>query len=412
MKKGVLEMRRYKAVVIDGKKWMMYSCRALLGLMVAVLMLVSFVLSEILVPDRTGFAERTVTESIPAIKGFSKEGAGIIDELTQSAKRALVFVLGFDVGDQQTVIYGEIPFLRSVSRGYLAQQAKDAVRMAYNPQNADTQETAPEPQTPENGFYPIKEVDSGQKKALGDKSEKILIRNETEFGINIQKMLDEPLKFDMKGTSPKVLIVHTHATECYTPTGVENYDSSKSDRSLDSNLNVTKVGEVFKNVLEQKGIAVIHDKTLHDHPNFNGSYENSRKTVERYLEKHPQIAVVLDIHRDAFVYDDGSKAKFVTEIEGEKTAQLMFVVGTNAGGLEHPNWRENMKLALKLQNSINKKYPSLMRGVNLRKERFNGHLTTGSLIIEVGSSGNTLQEAMNGAEHAASVIGDFFNTLK
>ncbi len=405
-------MRRYKAVVIDGKKWMMYSCRAFLGLTVAVLMLFSLVLSEIIVPNRTDFAERTVTESIPAIKGFSKEGAGVIDELAQSAKKALTFVLGFDFNDSQTVIYGEIPFFRSVSRGYLAQQANDAVRMAYNPQNADTQNTSPDPQTPENGFYPIKEVDSGQKKALGDESEKILIRNETDFGINIEKMLEEPLNFDMKGTAPRVLIVHTHATECYTPTGVENYDSSKSDRSLDASMNVTKVGEVFKDVLENKGIAVIHDKTFHDHPNFNGSYENSRKTVQRYLEQYPEIAVVLDVHRDAFVYDDGSKAKFVTEIDGKKTAQLMFVVGTNAGGLEHPNWRENMKLALKLQNHINKKYPSLMRGVNLRKERFNGHMTTGSLIIEVGSSGNTLQEAMNGAERAALVIGEFLNTLK
>ena len=126
---------------------------------------------------------------------------------------------------------------------------------------------------------------------------------------------------------------------------------------------------------------------------------------------YPELSVVLDLHRDAFIYDDGSKAKFVTEIDGEKTAQLMLVVGTNGGGLDHPNWRENMKLALKLQNRICEKYPTLMRGVNLRKERFNGHTTPGSMIIEVGSSGNTLSEAIRGAELAAAEIADFLNGL-
>ena len=171
------------------------------------------------------------------------------------------------------------------------------------------------------------------------------------------------------------------------------------------------VGEAIKSVFEEKGIAVMHDTTIHDHPSFNGSYANSLKTVESYKEKYPELAVVFDIHRDAFVYDDGSKAKFVTEIDGEKAAQLMFVVGTNGGGLDHPNWRENMKLALKLQNAISGKYPSLMRGVNLRKERFNGHTTAGSLIIEAGSSGNALGEAIYGAKLGAAEIAEFLKGL-
>ena len=90
----------------------------------------------------------------------------------------------------------------------------------------------------------------------------------------------------------------------------------------------------------------------------------------------------------------------------------MLVVGTNAGGLDHPDWRENMKLALKLQKSISDKYPYLMRGVNLRKERFNGHTTHGSLIIEVGASGNTQNEAVCGAQKGAEAIAGFLNTLK
>ena len=187
---------------------------------------------------------------------------------------------------------------------------------------------------------------------------------------------------------------------------------NKSDRSLDKSQNVVKVGEAMKQIFEEKGISVIHDTTLHDHPNFNGSYENSKKTVNSYLKKYPEICIVLDVHRDAFIYDDGSKAKFVSEINGKKAALLMFVVGSDAGGLEHPQWKENMKLALKLQSAISQRYPTLMRGVNLRTERFNGHLTKGSMIIEVGSSGNTLSESVEGAKLGAEAIADFLNTLK
>lgn len=114
--------------------------------------------------------------------------------------------------------------------------------------------------------------------------------------------------------------------------------------------------------------------------------------------------MIIDVHRDAIVYGDGTKAKVVTEIDGKKAAQLMFVIGTDAGGLTHSDWRKNLQLSVKLQSAIEEKYPGLMRGINLRKERFNEHLTAGSMILEVGTSGNTLSEAVYGARCAARVI--------
>jgi stage II sporulation protein P len=216
----------------------------------------------------------------------------------------------------------------------------------------------------------------------------------------------------MIGKGPKVLIIHTHTTECYSPEGAVTYNTGKSDRTLDETSDMIAVGETVEAVFDKHDIPTIHDKTVHDHPSFNGSYASSLKTIESYLKKYPSICIVLDLHRDAFVYENGSKAKFVTRIDGKNAAQLMFVVGTNGGGLDHPHWRENMKLALQLQNSIVQKYPSLMRGVNLRKERFNGHTTKGSLIIEVGSSGNTLAEAKQGAALGAEEIAKFLNGLK
>lgn len=402
-------MKNYRAVVIDGKKIVRRGILMLLTVTVAVLLVISIRLGSHGVPSWDMVAKRTIFESVPALQGVSGEDAGVLKRLKRSGISLLDFMTGIDITDPKTVVYGELPFVRAVSDGYLAKTANEASVLVYNPENADTAETEPEPEAPRSGQFPIKAVDSGQAKALGEG--KILIRNETGYGINVEQMLSEPLTFDMTGDGVKVLIVHTHATESYSEEGASSYDSEKSDRTLDCNKNVVRVGEEIRKVFEEKGIKVIHDKTLHDHPNFNGSYENSRKTVEKHLSENPEICIVLDVHRDAFVYEDGSKAKFVTEASGKSVAQVMLVVGTDAGGLNHPDWRENMKLALKFQDAISKKNPTLMRGVNLRKERFNGHTTRGSMIIEVGSSGNTLNEALEGARLAASEMADFLNSL-
>lgn len=405
-------MKRYRAVVIDGKKLIRRGIVLATTAIIAALGLLNIhIASPSLSLSAQKLLQSAIGESVPVMGATAEQGKTLTKETAAALRKALSFALTFDPFDPTTAISGDIPLVRAVGRGYLARTANQSVA-AYNPQNADKGEGAAEPQTPASGQYPITEVDSGQGKALGKSSDKILIRNETDFGINIDEMLNAPLTFDMKGTAPKVLIIHTHTTECYTPEGASTYSADKSDRSLNAEENMTAVGAAVKKVFEDKGIAAIHDTTVHDYPSFNGSYENSRKTVEHCKAKYPEISVVLDLHRDAFICEDGSKAKFVTEINGKKTAQLMLVVGTNGGGLDHPNWRENMKLALKLQRHISKKYPSLMRGINLRKERFNGHTSPGSMIIEVGSSGNTLDEAIRGAQLAAAEIADFLNKLK
>lgn len=398
--------------MIDGKKIIRRGFLAVIAAVVGCLAAVNLSLADVRLPSRLFSAEKTVEVSFPAMRGFSEEGSGVFAELSAAGKKLFSFVLSFDVSDPRTVVFGEIPLVRAVSSGYLASTANEETLALYNSQTEDSAETEKEMGMTQGNYFPIKEVDSSQTKAMGNDPAKILIRNETAYSVNVDGMLAESLKFRVNDEGPAVLIVHTHATESYSPEGELSYDSDKSDRSMNRDENMVAVGEKMKQVFESYGIRVIHDETLHDYPNFNGSYENSRKTVENLLEQYPGISVVLDVHRDAFVYEDGSKAKFVTEIDGKKVAQLMFVVGTDAGGLNHPEWRENMKLALKFQNAVNQKYPTLMRGVNLRKERFNGHTAPGSMIIEVGSSGNTLEEAIAGATYGAEVMADFLNGLR
>ena len=149
-------------------------------------------------------------------------------------------------------------------------------------------------------------------------------------------------------------------------------------------------------LVEDAGVGVLHDRTLHDYPNYTGSYDRSLATVRQYRAEYPSIVYVLDVHRDAVADEAGRQYKLLCAEEPD-AAQLEFVIGSNGGGLEHPNWRENLKLACAVQATLLNKYPTLMRPIVVRNSRYNQQVTTGSLLLEVGTAGNSLEEALNAA---------------
>ena len=164
-------------------------------------------------------------------------------------------------------------------------------------------------------------------------------------------------------------------------------------RTADTAFNIVRVGDELAAIFQEAGLGVIHDREIYDYPSYTGSYSRSGAAAEDYLRRYPGIRVILDVHRDA-LGADGVIYKTVAEEKGVCASQVMLLVGTDESGLEHPNWRSNLALALYLQDRVSQAHPTLMRPVSLVRERYNQHLSPGSLIIEVGSSGNTLQEAL------------------
>ena len=165
----------------------------------------------------------------------------------------------------------------------------------------------------------------------------IRFKNETGLSIDTEQLLNEELNIDLSGEEPRILIVHAHTSESYTPTEKFYYAPTDPDRTEDASFNVARVGEEIAKHLMEKGINVVHDKTIHDYPSYSGSYQRALETTIKQLEKYPSIEVVLDIHRDGFIYGDGSKLRTATNIEGKPTSKVMFVIGTNQRGLHHPN---------------------------------------------------------------------------
>lgn len=219
------------------------------------------------------------------------------------------------------------------------------------------------------------------------------VKNESPYDLDVAAILDGGSQVSLPAKGVQILIIHTHSSEAYTPAGLDRYDASDSNRTEDPKYNIIRVGDELAAIYEQAGLCVIHDRGVYDYPSYTGSYGRSGEAIEQYLADHPEIAIVLDLHRDAL--GDGEVVyKIMAEEHGVVASQVMLLCGSDASGLEHPNWRSNLSLALYLQAAVEEHYPSLMRPVALVPQRYNQHLTGGSLIVEVGSSGNTLQEAL------------------
>ena len=194
----------------------------------------------------------------------------------------------------------------------------------------------------------------------------------------------------------KILIVHTHTSEGYSESGL-----ATNFRTLDDTMNVVSVGNILKQNLVAKNFMVKHSIKKHDTPSYNGSYSACLKTIEEEF-KNNEYDIVLDLHRDAL--SSNLNYRPTVEINGESVAKLMFVVGTNDSGLSHAGWMENLKLALLIQNTANEMYPGLFRDLTLSKSRYNQHVCSGALILEVGATGNTLDEVWNSMKYFANVL--------
>lgn len=223
----------------------------------------------------------------------------------------------------------------------------------------------------------------------------VSIDNRSSSDYDIPTLLARPFTFP-RTDKPTVLILHTHATEAYADTG--DY------RSEDPTENMVAIGAKITEILNDAGIPTLHDTTLHDAFGYSDAYERVEGVIAEYLQEFPDICMVIDVHRDAVENSDGSQKAMETTLLGEDAARLLLVMGTNTEELPHPNWEENLAFAVKLQAYIGESAPDLFRDISLRSARYNEHMTPYSLLLEVGSAGNTQAEALRSAAYFAQKL--------
>ena len=227
----------------------------------------------------------------------------------------------------------------------------------------------------------------------------VKIKNETSFQID-NTILENTLEMNKEN----VIIFHTHTCESYTPSEQYQYQQTGNFRTTDLNYTVSRVGDELTNYLLGFGFNVNHDKTYHDYPAYTGSYTRSLESVTNDLKTFSSD-IIIDLHRDAI----GSKSNYDPSVKiGEDVAaQLMFVIGTNGGGLYHPNWKSNLQFAIELQQKANEMYPGLFKPVIVRNSRYNQHLGKAACIIEVGATGNTLEQCLNSMKYLSKVLDEY-----
>ena len=317
---------------------------------------------------------------------FSEERANAI---MQSELPAMLMKLGtpFTIVPREQRAQPDVPMGKPVPPEPEKAPEKEENPLVYTP--PERVETPPEP---------VK---------IGYSDEGITLMNRTDWEIDIGKYLDMPLPFDTENLT--VLIIHTHATEAFTMTESDTYEPSEPYRTTDEAHSVIRVGDELERILTERGVRVIHDKGLYDYPNYNNSYTRALESIKAHLADDDTIKVVIDLHRDALEGEGGRVYKTVADIGDTPSAQIEIISGTNYSGLNHPNWEGNLSFAMKLQAEMVASYPTLARPLQISQYRYNQHLTPGSLIVEVGCSGNTLSEAITAvgyfADCMASVLG-------
>ena len=333
------------------------------------------------------------------------------------AETALDSFLQFAIQDEEIVagaVFGQSPLLSSAAQSLSFVEYREEETYSENQEDDIIENTPieflPPIQMPEGDTRPAQTFPdlafSGWDRPSASALE---LRNHTTHAVNIEQLFDAPLRFDLSNNgNPTVLILHTHGTESFTPDGFDWYDNTDNYRSNDTRLNIIRVGEEVAAVLESRGINVIHSRQIHDYPSFRGSYGRSLTAAQEYLARYPEIDVIFDIHRDAMMDNSGNYIRTLANVAEQDTAQVMLVVGTDHAGLYHPGWRDNLGFALQLQGEMVGFHPTFARPISLREERFNHHLTPGSVLVEIGKNTNTLQEALAAgrifAQLAANVI--------
>ena len=248
-----------------------------------------------------------------------------------------------------------------------------------------------------------KKLDTGDTLIHG-----IALRNSSGKSVNVAAALNTALAQRWENSdAPQVLIVHTHTTEGYMRYDAGYYNSGDRDRTTDRSRNVCAAGDALVQALAAHGITAIHDTSVHDSPQYSGAYGRSAKTVQSYLDKYPSIRVVLDLHRDAVMEGANGLVKPTVTIDEKKAAQVMIIAGVvSTDALPNPHWEKNLALAAQWQKLLTERYDGLMRPLSTVGSRYNQHLHAGYLLVEVGSEGNTVDEAVYSAQLLGTTLAE------
>ena len=327
-----------------------------------------------------------INKTIPFIEEIN--GAKENEEYDKTAGKSII----------KRLLLAELGMIESLSKVEETKPKAEEKIIQENNKDSEQNITNVNPEVKEDVDTEV--LESGIKTTYTNISGSVQIKNESSYALTEEMIVPEVCITNKKD----ILIFHTHTCESYTPSPGYEYDASGTYRTTDLNLSVARVGSALTEYLKGYNYNIIHDSTYHDYPAYSGSYTRSLETVNSILSTNPGCEMVFDIHRDAI----GSNSNYAptVKIGDEYAAQLMFVIGTDGGGLEHQNWQNNLKFAIAIQQTANEMYPGLFKPMIVRNSRYNQHVTNAATIVEVGATGNTMEQCITSMKYLAKVISE------
>lgn len=338
-------------------------------------------------------------------------------ESSDNIKEYVFKLFGIDLNNPITILNTNYPYFKMFYDKNYQPLASERIQQEVNKiQDAQTKpiqqqssaaqssSSAPSVQLKEASSSITFEGDVGQTDQKNNpivSSGKINITNETNLTIDIKKLLSEPLKLAPDQKGPKIFIYHTHTTECFLQSADQIGKSNIPSRTTNNKYNVVRVGDALINNLKKYNIDVLHNTTIHD-TDYNSSYVKSLNTLTGYVDKYSSLKMAIDLHRDAA---GEGKLRVAKNINGKSVAEIMFVIGTDSK-LSNPRWKENLKLAIKVQARLNEICPGIAKPIYVSKNRYNQHLMNGSVIVEIGGDGNVIDECVRSTSYLAQAIND------
>lgn len=336
----------------------------------------------------------SLEQTMPAIKSINKEQKETAKENTKKSNNDIL----------ETMLYTQISSIKGIEKmkeDAEKQEAKEEdvqteqEEIAKEETNAENTNKEPEQAGTKTEVITNNPIAENANVQYGN----IKIKNQTDYTLT-----EDMLKPDIEITNKNIVLFHTHSCESYTSSPNYTYTPTGTFRTTDLNYTVVRVGTELENSLKQYNYNVVHSKDYHDYPAYNGSYTRSLATVENILKQTPSD-IIIDVHRDAV----GSRSDYAPTVkigDTDEAAQIMFVIGTNNGGLWHPNWNQNLKFAIKVQEKAEEMYPGLFKPIMLTKSRYNQHTGKYASIIEVGATGNTLDQCLTSMKYLAKVMNE------
>lgn len=240
----------------------------------------------------------------------------------------------------------------------------------------------------------------------------VYAKNTSSTTVDLVSVMSQSITYKInKATKgPQVLILHTHSTEAFNEGGQNEYTVGISPRSEDDTKNIVAVGNAVSKELIANGVKSIQS-TVHNDTDYNNAYSKSLETATQMLKKYPTIKVVLDIHRDSMINEQGEKYRPIIKVGNKNAAQIMFIGGIGTKALPNTHWKENLKTIALVQKQIEETTPGLCRPTLLRDSRYNSQVASGAMLIEIGTCGSTLDEAIYGGQLMAKSLAKVINKL-